>query len=154
MKGRHGNEGTLEHQLLAIGSQSLDSPLNIPLEDVFQLSQQPSIKLTPPEGSDFDAGEVRITLSLEVRGLPVSKSCGLHAQLVRNTESDLFALALVPPLVNVSAPNPKVNKTGLATWEVTESTAIKSGKYSLKYNTDRRCIEMVAEAVYYVCYPV
>ena len=41
-KDCHENKGTLEHQLLAIGSQSLDRPLNIPLEGVFQLSHQPS----------------------------------------------------------------------------------------------------------------
>ena len=89
-KDCHGNEGTLEHQLLAIGSQSLDSPLHIPLESVFQLSHQPSVKLTPPEGSEFqvDRGEMKITISLEVGGLSVTyaEGCELlfHAQLLFN----------------------------------------------------------------------
>ena len=37
LKGCHGNENTLEHQLLAIGSQSLDSPLHIPLKGVLPI---------------------------------------------------------------------------------------------------------------------
>ena len=77
LKDCHGNEGTLKNQLLAIGSQSLNSPINIPLERVFQLSQRPSVKLTPPKGSEFDPGEMKVTISLEVGRLPVthSESC-------------------------------------------------------------------------------
>ena len=61
LKDCHGNENTLEHQLLAIGSQSLDSPLKIPLKGVFLLSQQPTVTLTPPEETVFDPGEIKIT---------------------------------------------------------------------------------------------
>ena len=134
--------------------QSLDGPLNISLGSVFQLSHQPSVKLTPPEEAEFDSEETRITISLEVGGLPVSfmthtEGCELHAQLVRSTESDLFSPALLLPIVSASTPNLKANKTGLATWEVTEPNAIESGKYRLKY-TLTGGVEMVAEAVYYV----
>ena len=154
LKGCHGNKGMLEHQFPAIGSQSLDGPLNISLGSVFQLSHQPSVKLTPPEEAEFDSEETRITISLEVGGLPVSfmthtEGCELHAQLVRSTESDLFSPALLLPIVSASTPNLKANKTGLATWEVTEPNAIESGKYRLKY-TLTGGVEMVAEAVYYV----
>ena len=107
LKGWHGNEDTLEHRLLAIGSQSLDSPLNIPLESVFQLSQQPSVKLTPPAGSEFNPGEMKIMISLEVGGLSViyAEGCELlfHVQLVFNRQV---------------VPNINIWKTGFASWEV------------------------------------
>ena len=38
----------------------------------------------------------------------------IHGQLARSTESDLFTPALAPTMVSASVPNPKVNKTGLA----------------------------------------
>ena len=143
LKDCHGNESTLERQLLVVGSQSQDGSLDIPLKGVFQLSQKPTVKLTPPEGSKFKPREMKITLSLEVGGLQVSsmtrtEGCELRVEawLVSSGETSKrhWDSSDSDDEVLTSILTPEVRKAGFASWIITVPSANKwGGKYRLKY---------------------
>ena len=75
LKDIHGDEGALDHKVMAVGSQCSEGPLHVPLDGLFALDEL-SFEFSPAPDSTIDVyyggpTTITITVSLMAGELPV-----------------------------------------------------------------------------------